>query len=406
MAIKTHKHFMSAKKMLGCRHSIFGTLMRLTLMALILSLVMVTLLAGRTRVQTIRFKGYDYGCPVDENFPDNGTTVDGEGVENDYMVGPDKEEDGTPKAEVDAAGNKIEVFCMNDGHGSGHGAFYIRFTPAGGGAAVWIGRCSYHCGENTTEKELDDGGNITKVTHYNYEGTLNNHDGIHVADDNSIGVLPGYEERVIFTYTVSDNKLALKHEKRKIKDDGTKGDGEFAEEKSSAGKAAPTSHSALRQRLIDEGITGGKGDFADADPAQEGYPHMVALEATGTAYGGSFVHLNIVREHIADSTYEGLQAGQIIADLIYEINSNSDLTDMGIFAELGENANIMVIANVLDEDVVFTSDDKGIVVRQYGNPHIPVTSLTEWGLIILMILLLVSGLWILACYRKSVIVSK
>jgi hypothetical protein len=66
----------------------------------------------------------------------------------------------------------------------------------------------------------------------------------------------------------------------------------------------------------------------------------------------------------------------------------------------------MVIANVLDEDVVFTSDDKGIVVRQYGNPHIPVTSLTEWGLIILMILLLVSGLWILACYRKSVIVSK
>lgn len=321
--------------------------------------------------QTIQFKGYNLGCPVDDK-------------SGNILVGPDMDKDGKPAPEIDKAGNKIEVYCIGSNPRPPRGAFYIKFTPVGKDP-VYIGLCKYNWGENNSKKVINKDGVITMVTHTNDEGTTG-HRGVNTHDDTTHGLKDGFEEQIEFVYTVGDGKLGLKLSSRPIRpvigpdgqpveDNGIPakhGQGAYQTDKTIPPTQAPNSTTGLLDlvNMLKPPEAPDRED-ADATTDQEGDYRALSTVFDGTANGDGTISVKFLAFGIilAEAPFPGESNLQVIENLAQKINNVDYLSQQGIQANVlqEDGNNFLTVHNVLDSDFNVASTDTGITFLQIGS---------------------------------------
>ena len=94
--------------------------------------------------------------------------------------------------EVDASGNKVQVWCLDrppEGRG-GEDTFGYRYVPADGSPPLWIGLCPYGSGINRYSKSIDSGtGNWDMLDWKNWDNTKDGSDD----DEGEKGVIDDWK---------------------------------------------------------------------------------------------------------------------------------------------------------------------------------------------------------------------
>ncbi|HXG48278.1 MAG TPA: IPT/TIG domain-containing protein [Methylomirabilota bacterium] len=143
-------------------------------------------------------------------YPDQSVRLQGPATvhKNINIAEPCKPEPGNKLISrmTDASGNAVELRCEN-------GSYHLYFIRPDGTRRA-IGQCIYLWGENAGWKHLDERGNFTTVTWYNYEGH-HGHDNNQCVHDSNHN--PGKENRDCYIYDPATDRLKIRKDCRPLR---------------------------------------------------------------------------------------------------------------------------------------------------------------------------------------------
>ncbi len=280
----------------------------------------------------------------------------------------------------------IKMQCVN-------GAYRLWWDPIVGND-VFIGRCAYDWGENEGKYCKNAAGAITKVCYYNEEGhhghgrNPNNSLNGHVHDDENHGKHDGKLENDCYSFDVTTGKLkAIKYTKV-INQTTWLEQGCWSKDTTFYDGDAPENYNDLIQ------FTASGNSLEEGVDNDQSY---VGLAFYGTSEIGS-MSISILETEFNLDLLGGESADDIISQIVGMINSNTELAGYSIeafaFPSSLEMPSQLNITSIMDYDVTFSVSGQssgGIIIEETCSLSANVPALSQWGVIILSLLLLTLG---------------